>query len=280
MTLMTILFFGSFGHYSVRVLEKLVSSFRVIGVVTTPPKPKGRGLKQTPTEVSLFAKKNKLPVLELADLSSVPDGLERPDFLVVAGYGMLLPVNWLALPATMAVNMHPSLLPFYRGAFPAEWAILHGEKETGVTLVSMSEEFDRGGILAQRVVPIGPDDTRETLYQKLYRLGGDLLVFSLPRIAAGEIAPKPQQQGNFFYARRLTREDGFMEWEQLTEALASNSKSLDRTFRALSGWPGIWTKSPQGKRLKVVALKPVPLVQLEGKKSVTWKQFRVAYLTS
>lgn len=250
---MTIVFFGSFQSYSVQVLQKLQS---VIAVVTTPAKPAGRHMVLKKTEVEQFANIKKIPVFTPNTLQDIPKDLKRPDFIVVAGYGKLIPNVWLDFSKIMAVNMHPSLLPAYRGAMPAEWAILRGEKETGVTLVKMSPQFDRGDIIAQQKIPIEPTDTRETLYKKLYDLGGDLLVQTLP----GTIVSKPQPAGDFFYARRLTREDGFVPWEEF-----KNIQSLDQKFRALYGWPGVWTTTPQGKRMKLISLVP-PVVQLEGKK--------------
>ncbi|EKD64679.1 MAG: Methionyl-tRNA formyltransferase, partial [uncultured bacterium] len=229
---MTIIFFGSFQKYSVQVLEKLTNNFSVTAVITTPPKPAGRHMELKPTEVALYARSNKLPLYELYELSTIPD-IPRPDFIVVAGYGRLIPPLWLEFPKIMAVNMHPSLLPQYRGAFPAEWAILNMEKETGVTLVKMSAEFDKGDIIAQKKFVIEPSDTRETLYKKLYDMGAKLLVDTLP----AKITPRPQASGDFFYARRLTRDDGFVPWEEFTKDISK----LERKLRALTPWPGVWT---------------------------------------
>lgn len=253
---MKIVFFGSFQSYSVQVFEKLIKHFSVIAVITTPPKPAGRHMELSPTEVQRFAVAHTLPVYPLESLAIIPGKIDRPDFIVVAGYGKLIPSPWLDFPKVMAMNVHPSLLPQYRGAFPAEWAILKGEKETGVTLVKMSSEFDKGEIVAQQKIPIATDDTRETLYKKLYDLGGDLLVETLRH----KITVRPQPTGDFFYARRLTREDGFVPWEEF-----KNIDSLDRKWRALTPWPGVWTTTPQGKRLKLISINPT-VVQLEGKK--------------
>ncbi len=262
---MTIIFFGSFQHYSVQVLEKLVKQFSVTAVITTPPKPAGRHMKLAPTAVEQFARARHIPVLSPEKLDAIPNTLKKPDFIVVAGYGKLIPPTWLELPKIMAINMHPSLLPDYRGAFPAEWAILKGEKKTGVTLVKMSSEFDKGEIVAQQKIPIATDDTRETLYKKLYDLGADVLVEYLPKIKSGSVKSTPQPAGNFFYARRITREDGFVSWEEFKESLSTNPSALDTKFRALTPWPGVWTTTAQNKRLKLISIKP-PVVQLEGKK--------------
>jgi methionyl-tRNA formyltransferase len=263
-----IVFFGSFQDYSVRILEALAKTFSVAAVVTTPPRPAGRHMQVTSTKVHQYAEKHGITVYPIEDLSSIPKDIQRPDFIVVAGYGKLIPDVWLTFPTVMPVNMHPSLLPEYRGAFPAEWAILRGEKETGVTLVSMTPEFDKGEILAQKRLPIDPTDTRETLYTKLYDEGAKLLIETLPHIKGGDVHPKPQPKGEYFYAKRLTREDGFVPWEEFRQKLEAKSEELDRKFRALSPWPGVWTTTPEGKRMKLVALSPNVLVQLEGGKPV------------
>lgn len=272
----TLIFFGSFQSYSVLVLEKLITSFTVSAVVTTLSKPAGRGLKLKPTAVEQFARDKGLVVFPLKSLTTIPNELTKPDFIVVAGYGQLIPANWLLFPKIMAVNLHPSLLPEYRGAFPAEWALLRAEKETGVTLVKMSAEFDKGEILAQQKIKIEGNDTRETLYHKLYDLGAKLLVECLPKIAKGEVCPTPQPTGeadSYFYARKITRADGFIPWSEFIALMKSNSPRLETKLRAFSGWPGVWTITQTGKRIKLVVLKPEIMIHPEGKKPISWKQF-------
>ncbi len=310
---LSLLFFGSFQSYSVQVLDILRRHFRVTGVVTTPPAPSGRHMELTPTAVELYSRKNKIPISTPANLYETPqrvtrrkgpvdpqpsaasnDDMEkrggmrgstggrggagpagtRPDFLVVAGYGKLIPASWLTYPKIMAVNMHPSLLPRYRGAMPAEWAILRQEKETGVTLVKMTEEFDKGDILAQQSIPIKDSDTRESLYKKLYDLGGKLLVDTLPKIVQGTLVPRKQPPGEYFYARRLTREDGFVPWAEFFSAVSKHPEALETKFRGLFGWPGVWSTTPGGKRVKLVALFPKPLLQLDGKNPAPLEQLR------
>ncbi|MFZ5845191.1 MAG: methionyl-tRNA formyltransferase [Patescibacteria group bacterium] len=360
MNSLSVVFFGSFQFYSVQVLEALNSHFSVVAVITTPPRPAGRHLKLTPTEVALYAEKHHIPVYPLDNLDNIPTDLatggqerggarrspaagrrargaarrvfsssvtalapgddgeiaertlterakgelreappHRPDFLVVAGYGKLIPPPWLSFPKVAPVNMHPSLLPYYRGRCPVEWAILKGETQTGVTLVEMSPEFDKGKILAQKAMPITPADTRQILYHKLYDLGGQLLVETLPQIAAGRVKPQPQPPGKYFYARQITREDGFVPWKKLKEAMDTGKEAdyVERQFRALHPWPGLWTEvevtrdkqqvtSKTDQRLKVLSCHMSPVtsrlsldfVQLEGKKPVSFNQFVEAYL--
>ncbi|KKU63925.1 MAG: Methionyl-tRNA formyltransferase [Candidatus Amesbacteria bacterium GW2011_GWA1_47_16] len=271
-----IVFFGSFRHYSVVVLERLLAVNKSITVVTTPPSPSGRGLELRPTEVQIFAEKHDLTVHTPADFDSpaflLSFSKNPPDFLIASGYGKLLPQAWLELPKIMAINMHASLLPRYPGRFPAEWAILWGEKETGVTLVKMTERFDAGPILAQIKTPISDADTRQTIYDRLYHLGADLLIDNLPKIAAGANKPVPQKipSDGIFYARQLTRADGFIPWDAFNDQLTTNNKELSRKWCALHPWPGVWTENPEGKRIKLISLTP-PTIQYEGKNPIPWQ---------
>ncbi len=263
----SVMFFGSFQHHSVSVLKKLQEHFDVLEVVTVPPMPAGRNLELKPTEVESYAKSHNLP---LSYLTPSSDSLV-PDFIIVAGYGKLLPNNLLSLPKIMAINMHPSLLPNYPGRFPAEWAILNGETETGISLIKMNEKFDKGELLVQEKLTISDTDTRENLYSKLFTLGADTLVTALPKIAAGEIQPTPQPNiENIFNARQLTREDGFIPFNEFKSALSSKSLELTRKWRALFPWPGVWTTDPEGKRIKLID--PYKkLIQYEGKTPSSFK---------
>src|SRR3989344_3707523 len=249
----TVVFFGSFQAYSVQVLAKLAKNFTVTAVITTPPAPKGRHLELTPTEVAIYSKTHNIPLFELDTLNEIPT-IDRPDFLVVAGYGKLIPPSWLDWPKVLPVNMHPSLVPAYRGRCPAEWAILHGEAVTGVTLIKMTPDLDRGPILPQSPLPVDPADTRLTLYTKLYALGADLLVTTLPKLAAGEVQPLPQPNTNTFYARQITREDGFVPWVEFNQLLKTGDQKINRLHRALGDWPGVWTTDPPYRRVKFLSL--------------------------
>lgn len=273
--MISLIFFGSFQDYSVLVLNKLRHhpNFKISAVITTPPRSGQRGQIQK-TAVHQYCLANNLPVYPLDNLNQIPSQLSQPDFIIVAGYGQLLNDQWLNFPKIMAINLHPSLLPHYPGRFPAEWAILRGELETGVSLIKMSAKFDQGDIIAQESIPILPADTRQTLYQKLYDQGADLIIKTLkspPR-------PRPQPTGQYFYARQLTRDDGFISWEKFLDP--QNQKLLSTLYRALHPWPGVWTLTPQnlpagrqGKRLKIISLSPLT-VQLEGKKPTPWSQIQ------
>jgi len=233
--LSTILFFGSFKEYSQIVLREICSKYAVIGVVTTPPAPAGRHLQLTPTPVQLYAESQHLPVFtSLENLPSV-------DFIICAGYGKLIPEPILKLAKIQAINMHPSLMPKYPGRCPAEWAILKGETETGVSLLAMTNKFDQGAILAQEKIPISDTDTRLTLYAKLYQLGAEMII----KFINNPVTPITKLTANIpqFYARQIIKQDGFVEYSQI------NSSETKLKMRAFAGWPGVWTIDPSGNRI-------------------------------
>lgn len=238
----TIIFFGSFLQYSVQILEKLHQSgaIEIVGVVTTPPMPAGRKQELQKTHAHLYAEHHSLPVftpeiLDADTLAQISSSITTPDLFIVAGYGKLLPASWLTFPKIASLNVHFSLLPKYRGANPGEWAILMGETQSGVTLIEMSEKFDTGNIVSQAKTQITAEETRETLYQKLYNLGADLTVATLPhylrykknleQLGQLEIRnsdlflPPLTQPKSDLYARRLTKDEAFIPWTIIQKAL-------------------------------------------------------------
>ncbi|MBI3342865.1 methionyl-tRNA formyltransferase [Candidatus Gottesmanbacteria bacterium] len=311
-----IIFFGSTAD-SVLVLEKLyhVSGVMCQAVVTQPPRPVGRKQQLTPTPVELWAKEHSITILSFPsnlkkpwlyeNESQVIDALEplKADLVISACYGQKIPWESIAAARFGGLNVHPSLLPRWRGADPVPWAILNGDRQTGVTVVTLSEKFDDGAIIAQKKVPITDTDTSDALRTKLFTIGSELLIQSLDSVIARSVAtkqshkrlPRPPSTAGLAktpssYARRLTRDDGFDPWESFLKAFKDEEEArrIERKFRAFSPWPGVWTtlkvKSEQ-KRLKILALHLSPItyhlsldaVQLEGKKPVSWKQFDQAY---
>jgi methionyl-tRNA formyltransferase len=277
----SIIFFGSFQHYSALTLEILVKSgqFDITAVVTTPPRP-GNKLILTKNQTQIYAETNQIPCFPLETLNQIPPGLSQPDFILVSGYGKLIPETWLNFPKIMAINIHQSLLPNYAGRFPVEWAIIKGESKTGLTFIKMSSQFDSGEIIIQYPVSITSTDTRETLYTSLYCLAGQKSVELLPQITAGNFSLTLQDLGpnvqHLTYARQITREDGFIDWNSFQQFLTNPkfimpklNTDLDHLFRAFTPWPGIWTITPKNQRLKIISLKPL-FVQIEGKKPVSW----------
>jgi methionyl-tRNA formyltransferase len=213
-------------------------SLAVIAVVSQPDKPKGRDLKLQPTPVKALALGEGLPVLQPArarDEAFIAE-LRRlqADLIAVAAYGQILPQSILDLPRFGCLNVHTSLLPKYRGAAPIQWAILNGDSETGVTIMKMDAGLDTGPMLVQATTPISPADDAQTLHDRLAELGGDLLVKTIPDYVSGKITPRPQPPEGVTYARKITKEDGQIDWSQSAGVLWNR-------VRGLTPWPGAFT---------------------------------------
>lgn len=200
----SIVFFGSFLEYSASILRVLHQSdqFEILGVVTTPPRPAGRKKELKPTDVYLYALEQRLPVFTPEKLDSEAlDHLlsatgRQPTLLCVAGYGKLLPQSWLEMPRIAPINIHFSLLPKYRGAMPGEWAIFMGESETGVSLIEMSPKLDAGNIISQAKYQIKDNDTRESLYTKLYELGAELFLATVDQYLSYKLLDRDHKPDN------------------------------------------------------------------------------------
>lgn len=221
--------------FAVPPLRAIHGHFQLIGVMTQPDRPKGRGRKTVPTAVKAAALEMGVPVAEPEKLSSreTLDLLEhwRPDVIVVAAYGKILPRVILGFPRMGCVNLHASLLPRHRGASPISAAILSGDKVTGVCTIVMDEGMDTGDILLKTEVSIGPDDTAGSLHDKLLEPGADLVVRTLMKMAGGDIQPEPQDESLATYTRLLTKEDGRIDWNQ-------DAEFLHRLVRSVNPWPG------------------------------------------
>ena len=236
-----IIFIGT-PDFSAIILEKLCESeFKPTLVVTAPDKPVGRGQTLTPPPVKMTAQKYKIPVLQpekiLPPTKNSAGGEilnSKPDLIIVAAYGQILPKEILDIPKRGSLNVHPSLLPKYRGASPIQYAILNGEKKTGVTIILMDEKMDRGPILNQRALEIEKDETATTLYQKLANLGASLLMETIPKWMQGMIKSHPQDDSQATYTTILTREDGRINWKK-------TAQDLEREIRAFDYWPGSFT---------------------------------------
>lgn len=300
----SVLFFGSTND-SLLVLDTL-KSLHICAVVTQPPKPIGRKQILTPTPVQVWAKNHTIPVLSFpaqqqkpwlfANDQTVVDALQpfKADLVVSASYGQKIPSETITEAQFGGLNIHPSLLPRWRGADPVPWAIYTGDHQTGVTIVRLSDSFDQGLILAQKKLNITETDTTPQLRAKLFTMGGNLLKNTLPDILSDKIKGSPQRiDGKTPYARRLTRDDGFEPWNTIEKSFTdpATAQPIERKFRAFSPWPGVWTKietkdkKQETKRLKILACHMssascliLDTVQMEGKKPVLWKQFSEAYL--
>ncbi len=233
---MRVLFFGT-PQFAVPSLEALAQAHQVVAVVTQPDRPAGRGRRVVPPPVAVRARELGLPVLQPERLRDVRDVLEAstPEVGVVAAYGRLLPGWLLRLPKLGCVNLHPSLLPRYRGASPVQAAIRNGDPFTGVTVLWVTEELDAGDILAQREVPILPDDTAGTLEARLAREGAALLVQVLQDLERGEVRARPQDPSQATYCGKLSKEDGRIAWQ-------ASAEEVERHVRAMNPWPVAYTQ--------------------------------------
>lgn len=222
------------------------AGFNVVGTFCQPDKPKGRKCIMTPPPMKAFATTNAIEVCQPRRLAKrAMRQLEelRPDLIVVAAYGKLLPPAMLALPRLGCVNVHASLLPRYRGAAPIQWAIANGEKVTGITIMQMDEGLDTGDIIAQEELAIGETETAESLHDRLAESGARLLVRTLPSIADGTATLTPQDEALATCAPILCRDHGRVEWKWDSKTL------IDRT-RGFHSWPGTHT-SFKGRQLKL-----------------------------
>jgi methionyl-tRNA formyltransferase len=232
-----IVFMGS-PQFALPSLQGLADHYRVVGVVTQPDRPAGRGRSLTPPPIKVLAGQLGLPLIQPRRLRE-PEAMEaiitwEPDLIVVAAFGQILKPEVLDLPPYGCVNVHASLLPRWRGAAPIQAAILNGDKQTGVTIMRMDPGVDTGPILSQRALPIASQDTSASLNERLARLGAELLLETLPDYLRGEITPQPQEDSQATYAPMLKKEDGRLDFSQPAAALA-------RRVRAFNPWPGAFT---------------------------------------
>lgn len=249
-----VVFFGTpeFAVPSLRAL--LADDITVVGVVTQPDRPQGRGLAVLPPPVKVAAREADLPVIQPASVRAA-DALAaiaawEPDCLVVVAYGQILPKGLLAMPRLGAYNLHASLLPKYRGAAPINWAIMRGERETGVTVQHMVSKLDAGDIVRQVAVPIGERETAGELHDRLAEVGARLLVETLRAVFAGKATRVPQDETQATYAPLLTRDHGRIDW-------ARPAVEIDRLIRGLNPWPVAFT-SAGGRALKIWRAEPLP----------------------
>ncbi len=235
--------------FAVPVLETLCSGGHdVVAVYTRPDRPAGRGRRLSPPPVKVYAEQNGIPVVQPAGLSR-EQTIEtlaslKPQAMVVAAYGRILPPEMLKVPPLGVLNVHPSLLPRYRGPSPVTEAILDGESMVGVTAMLLDEGMDTGPVLAQKATHVLPEEAADQLTRRLFALGAGLLAEVLPAWEAGEIKPVPQNEDEASVTRLYSREDGEIDWSLPAERLA-------RRLRAFYPWPGCFTHW-EGRLLKVI----------------------------
>jgi methionyl-tRNA formyltransferase len=266
---MKIIFFGA-SRFILPLVEMLHKNFDLALVVTTERDP----LDAVPT----YCQKNNIPYISVTNISQALDRIkkEHAELGILAYFGLLLPQELLNIFPKGILNIHPSLLPKYRGAMPVQTAILNGDQETGVTIIKLDEELDHGPILAQEDEKILPNDTAVNLYDRLFTKGTNILQKIIPEYLENKISPRKQEDKIATYTQRnLTRQDGFIDINKAPEATI-----LDRMTRAYYPWPTVWTllrlsaSEGQAKRIKFL---PEKKLQVEGKKPVSLKDFINGY---
>ena len=248
-----IIFMGT-PEFAVPALKALHKNDQDIAlVVTQPDRPKGRGRKRTPSPVKETAMNLGYSVIQPSSVRTVEfsNCIEKhtPDFIVVVAFGHIIPKNILNIPEIATINIHASLLPKYRGPAPIQWAIINGEKETGVTTMLMDEGLDTGDILLSSKLEIAPDDTSDTLHGRLADLGADLLIQTLNAFETGDINPISQDHSQVTYAPMLKKNDGRINWGRPANA-------LEAFIRGMTPWPGAFTFHEK-KRFKIFRAKTI-----------------------
>ena len=220
------------------ILERLVTAsganFRVVGVVTRPDQPRGRGLGTEPSAVGALAERRGIPTLKPVKIRT-PEFLSElkafaPDLLVVAAYGRILPNSILDVPRIAPMNVHASLLPRHRGASPVEAAILAGDAETGVTIMRIVERMDAGPMYLQRRISIESSDTQGTLKEKLAELGADAMLEAIDLAARGALVEIPQDEALATYTAQVEKKDAVIDW-------TASAAQIERMTRAYDPWP-------------------------------------------
>ncbi len=259
-----IIFMGT-AEIACPVLKELAAhhDFQIAAVVSQPDRPKGRKLTVQPSPVKTTALDLDLPILQpnrcreesfLAELKNL-----KPDLIAVMAYGQILPSAILELPPLGCMNVHTSLLPKYRGAAPIQWAIWNGDSETGVTITRMDAGLDTGDILSAEKIPITATDTAQTIHDRLGMIGADLLVKTIHGFANGEIIPTPQTSEGVTLARKITREDGRLDWSKTAHHLGCQ-------VRALTPWPGTfseWVCGDTTTHIKIWTAEPTEAPDVE-----------------
>ena len=303
-----IIFFGTF-EYAAHSLKALIEAgYLITAVITNPDSTRGRKKERTPTPVKLVAQAAGLPVLQPTTLKSgksaiyplensramsrgsrVGDIADLPDLAIVVAYSKIIPKEILEIFPKGVLNIHPSLLPAYRGPSPAQTAILNGEKETGVTIMQIDEEVDHGPILAQAKYQISPDAYCPQVTHELFELGTELLIQTIPDHLSGKANLKPQDDSLATFSKKFSWSDGRIDWQQPAEKIYNQ-------IRALNPEPGAWTTWKRGFQVKILKiLKAYPPtsrlsleslkrfnlelpiipqeVQLEGKRPIPFEDF-------
>ncbi|KKR51230.1 MAG: Methionyl-tRNA formyltransferase [Candidatus Curtissbacteria bacterium GW2011_GWA1_40_16] len=260
---MKIAFLGT-PRFAQIILEELIKTeYKPQLVITAPDQKVGRGQILMPSEVKVVAQDNGIEVRH--ELFGIQDQI---DMAILVAFGQLIPENVLNLPKFGFINVHPSLLPKYRGPSPIQTAILSGEEKTGVSIMLLDKELDHGPILTQKELAIGLQDTYSSLLEKLAKLGTELLLETLPKYQLGDLKPIQQDNSKAILCEKITKESG-----KINVTNPPDLKTLDRMIRAFHPWPTVWTEI-DGKRIKFL---PEGKIQPEGKRPLTISEFKNGY---
>lgn len=237
-------------EFAVPAFDTLVQNgYKIITAITAPDKPVGRKQILTPPPIKIETEKNNIPVLQPEKIKEQKwtEKIKElnPDLIIVCAYGQIIPKEILDIPKLGSINIHPSLLPKYRGASPIQYAILNNEKETGVTMMLMDEQMDHGPIITNHKIQITKHKiTYKELEKELAELGAKLLIEILPKWISGEIQPQEQNHDEATFAKIIKKEDGKINWNESAE-------KIDAKIRAFNPWPGTFTNF-NGKILKIL----------------------------
>src|SRR4030042_1933140 len=279
-----IIFIGT-PEFGAIILEELVkNNYQPVLVITHPDKPVGRKQVLTPPPVKLAAQKYKIPIEQPERIKNYESGIRnlKPDLVICAAYGQIISGEILKIPRYGCLNVHPSLLPKYRGPSPIQTTILNGDEKTGVTIMLMDEKMDHGPILAKRELEIpNPKITYQELHDKVAEIGAKLLIKTIPDWINGKIKPQAQDEKKAAYTKIIKKEDGNIDWKK-------PAQEIERQIRAFNSWPGAFTFiQKKGKKIRIKICQAelskdnkliIKKLQPEGKKPMSFEEFKKGYL--
>ena len=244
----SVVFFGT-PAFALPSLEALMENgYSIAAIITRPDERAGRKKNLASPPVKILAEHCRIPVFQpqTLDAKRFADEIPQADIFIVASYGKIIPKDILNIPRLGCLNIHPSLLPRWRGPSPIQYAILSGDRETGVSIMQMDEIMDHGPIVAKQHAPCNmQQEIYSTLHEKLSRIGAELLIETLPKWIRGEITPRAQDDTQATYSKILTRDDGRIDWKKPAD-------EIERMIRAFTPWPGAWTRwQTESKILRV-----------------------------
>lgn len=270
---MQIIFLGN-TRFSLIGAKIIHSKLGLLLIVTLPDRPDKKG-RPTPNPLRVFAEEKKIPYLladKITDETIKQIEGTKPDFLIVEDYGLILPSQLLEIPKYACLNIHHSLLPKYRGTSPAPYAILNGDKITGVTVIAMNDRVDAGDILAQKEYEMKLDETTESLLTELNNLGGEIIIPVIEDYINGKARPQKQDESKASNTARMSKSDGQIDLNN-----PPDKEKLDRMIRAYFPWPTVWTRININGKEKIVKFLPDHKLQVEGGKPMSIKDFLNGY---